>query len=470
MKVLLLAGGSGTRLFPLSRKKYPKQFVKLFGGKSLFSLTIERALSLVRKDDILIVANPLLQPLIEKELSEFGGGFEVAYEPLPKDTAPAIAFGVKELMKAGTEESEPILVMPSDHFIKDNRAFKSSVENGMDAARSGYIVMFGIPPTFPHTGYGYIEFRYEKIGNDVYKVVRFHEKPDLETAKSYISSKRFFWNSGIFLFTSKTLKEEFRKHAGEFLKFLEGELELEELPSISIDYALMEKTKRTAVVKAGFDWSDVGSWSSVYNLLKSPDSSLFTVGNVKTFDTKDSIIMGNDRYVITLGVKDLVIVETPDVVLVANKNKSEEIKEVVKSLSSDRSTRYIVEEAPVVYRKWGNYVELERGKGYRVKRLVVEPGKSMSLQLHYHRSEHWVVVRGTAKVEFEDEKGELKTKIIHENESFFVPKAKKHRLENPGKIPLEVIEVQVGEYVEEDDIIRFNEKEKKGKEDEKNIP
>lgn len=467
MKILILAGGSGTRLFPLSRKKYPKQFVKLFGGKSLFSLTVERALSLVSKEDVLIVANPLLQPLIEKELSEFGRGFKVAYEPSPKDTAPAIAFGVKELLKEGTEENEPVLVLPSDHFIKDNREFRSSVENGINAAESGYIVTFGVPPTFPHTGYGYIEFEDEKISDNVYKVAKFHEKPDLETAKSYISSKRFFWNSGIFLFTPKTLKEELRKHAGEFFKFFEGELEFGELPSISIDYALMEKTERAAVVRAGFDWSDVGSWSSVYNLLKSPESSLFTVGNVKAFDTESSIIMGNDRYVVTLGVKDLVIVETPDVVLVADKGKSEEIKKAVKSLGSDPSTRYIVEEAPIVYRKWGNYVELERGQGYRVKRLVVEPGKSMSLQLHYHRSEHWVVVRGTAKVEFEDETGKLKTKIIHENESFFVPKAKKHRLENPGKIPLEVIEVQVGEYVEEDDIIRFNEKEEKGKEDAK---
>lgn len=456
MKILILAGGSGTRLFPLSRKKYPKQFVNLFNGKNLFSLTVERGLSLVSETDISIVTNTLLQPLVEKELSKFGGGFRITYEPLPKDTAPAIALGVKELLKEGLDENEPVLVLPSDHFIGNSKGFKSSVEKGIKAAERGYIVTFGIPPSSPHTGYGYIESG-ENIDDSTYRVVTFHEKPDLETAKFYVSTKRFFWNSGIFLFTPKTLKEEFEEHARDFLRFLEGKLEFEELPSVSVDYALMEKTRRAAVVKAEFDWSDVGSWSSIYELFKPSESSVLTFGNAKTFDTSESVIMGNGRCVITLGVKNLVVVETPDVVLVADKEKSEEIKEVVRSLSSDPSLRYMVEESPIVYRKWGNYVELERGKGYRVKRLVVEPGKSLSLQLHYHRSEHWVVVKGTARVEFEDENGELKTKIIHENESFFVPKARKHRLENPGKIPLEVIEVQVGEYVEEDDIVRFYE-------------
>ena len=456
MKILILAGGSGTRLFPLSRKKYPKQFVNLFNGKNLFSLTVERGLSLVSETDISIVTNTSLQPLVEKELSKFGGGFRITYEPLPKDTAPAIALGVKELLKEGLDENEPVLVLPSDHFIGNSKGFKSSVEKGIKAAERGYIVTFGIPPSSPHTGYGYIESG-ENIDDSTYRVVTFHEKPDLETAKFYVSSKRFLWNSGIFLFTPKTLKEEFEEHARDFLRFLEGKLEFEELPSVSVDYALMEKTRRAAVVKAEFDWSDVGSWSSIYELFKPSESSVLTFGNAKTFDTSESIIMGNGRCVITLGVKNLVVVETPDVVLVADKEKSEEIKEVVRSLSSDPSLRYMVEESPIVYRKWGNYVELERGKGYRVKRLVVEPGKSLSLQLHYHRSEHWVVVKGTARVEFEDENGELKTKIIHENESFFVPKARKHRLENPGKIPLEVIEVQVGEYVEEDDIVRFYE-------------
>lgn len=456
MKILILAGGSGTRLFPLSRKKYPKQFVNLFNGKNLFSLTVERGLSLVNETDISIVTNTSLQPLVEKELSKFGGGFRITYEPLPKDTAPAIALGVKELLKEGLDENEPVLVLPSDHFIGNSKGFKSSVEKGIKAAERGYIVTFGIPPSSPHTGYGYIESG-ENIDDSTYRVVTFHEKPDLETAKFYVSSKRFLWNSGIFLFTPKTLKEEFEEHARDFLRFLEGKLEFEELPSVSVDYALMEKTRRAAVVKAEFDWSDVGSWSSIYELFKPSESSVLTFGNAKTFDTSESIIMGNGRCVITLGVKNLVVVETPDVVLVADKEKSEEIKEVVRSLSSDPSLRYMVEESPIVYRKWGNYVELERGKGYRVKRLVVEPGKSLSLQLHYHRSEHWVVVKGTARVEFEDENGELKTKIIHENESFFVPKARKHRLENPGKIPLEVIEVQVGEYVEEDDIVRFYE-------------
>ena len=456
MKILILAGGSGTRLFPLSRKKYPKQFVNLFNGKNLFSLTVERGLSLVSETDISIVTNTLLQPLVEKELSKFGGGFRITYEPLPKDTAPAIALGVKELLKEGLDENEPVLVLPSDHFIGNSKGFKSSVEKGIKAAERGYIVTFGIPPSSPHTGYGYIESG-ENIDDSTYRVVTFHEKPDLETATFYVSSKRFLWNSGIFLFTPKTLKEEFEEHARDFLRFLEGKLEFEELPSVSVDYALMEKTRRAAVVKAEFDWSDVGSWSSIYELFKPSESSVLTFGNAKTFDTSESVIMGNGRCVITLGVKNLVVVETPDVVLVADKEKSEEIKEVVRSLSSDPSLRYMVEESPIVYRKWGNYVELERGKGYRVKRLVVEPGKSLSLQLHYHRSEHWVVVKGTARVEFEDENGELKTKIIHENESFFVPKARKHRLENPGKIPLEVIEVQVGEYVEEDDIVRFYE-------------
>jgi len=462
--VIILAGGSGVRLFPLSRKNLPKQFLKIGSESSFFQGTVERVLKLVKRpEDVVITSNEEHYFHIKYQLRELGlspESFHFVKEPTGRNTAPAIVLTVKYLLeKVGVSPGETLFVSPSDHIIFPVDKFVERVIEAEKVAKEGFIVTFGIKPTKPETGYGYIEAgEFFDMG---YKVKTFHEKPSLDKTREYLEKGDFFWNSGMFLFGIETLLEEFREHSAEiFNLFEENDFEnlcqnFEKMPNISIDYAIMEKTKRAVVIPLDVNWSDIGSWDSVYEILPKDENNNVKVGKVLEIDTKNSLFIGNKRLITAVGLEDMMIIETDDVILFAKRGEGQRVREVVENLQEREDLTELTRLHTTVFRPWGSYTELERGERYRIKRVTVYPGESLSLQMHYHRSEHWVVVRGTAKVILE-ENGSIREYFLHENESIFVPKTSKHRLMNPGKIPLEIIEIQVGEYVEEDDVVRFD--------------
>ena len=485
MKSVILAGGAGVRLFPLSRKNYPKQFLKIGGDKSLFQKTVERNLLAVKPQDIIIITNKDHQFHVKNQLSEllnnsstqpFNTLFNIILEPMGRNTAPAIALVSKFVLDVlNCDENEVLFVCPSDHIISPNDRFAEYVKEAKKIAKDGHIVTLGIKPTKPETGYGYIESESDSVGDsvNVYRVRRFHEKPDLETAKGYLAKGNYFWNSGMFAFSVKTILEELEQYAPEIYKksklafdnssITDNQLQITHefmsaIPSESIDYAVMEKTKKAVVLPLDIAWSDVGSWDAFYEILDKDKNENAKVGNVVDINTKNSLILGNKRVVSTIGLEYLMVVETDDVLLIAKKGDGQKVKEIVEKLRGNKEFRHLTEIHTTVYRPWGSYTLLEEGDRYKIKRITVKPQESLSLQLHYHRSEHWVVVKGTAKVVLEDENGKLDEFFIKEDESMYVPKTKKHRLSNPGRVPLEIIEVQSGEYVGEDDIVRFDDK------------
>ncbi len=482
MKTIILAGGSGTRLFPMSRKKYPKQFLKIGDEKSLFQKTIERSLLAVNPEDLIIITNKDYQFHIKNQLSGLLANStnqlfnqstntqaNIILEPIGRNTAPAIALAAKfALEKLKTHEDEVLFISPSDHVVSPSKKFAEYVKKAEKIAKEGYIVTFGVRPTKPETGYGYIESDGGSVGDSdsigVYRVKQFHEKPGLETAKKYLEKGNYYWNSGIFAFTIKTILKKLEKHAPEIYEKMENRTfeevlkNFESMPNISIDYAVMEKTNKAVVLPLNLTWSDVGSWDAFYEVGEKDENGNVKIGNVVDIDTKDSLILGNKRVVSTVGIKDLIVVETDDVLLIAKKGEGQKVKEIVNKLKENREFKHLTEFHTTVYRPWGSYTELEKGDRYRIKRITVKPGEALSLQLHYHRSEHWVVIKGTAKVVLEDKNGKLSEFFIKEDESMYVPKTRKHRLSNPGKVPLEIIEIQSGEYVGEDDIVRFDDK------------
>jgi mannose-1-phosphate guanylyltransferase/mannose-6-phosphate isomerase len=462
MKVLILAGGSGTRLWPASRETYPKQFLKLNGKKSLLQQTIERILKTSSPEDIILLTNEQYKFHVLAELNEISENLtdKILLEPARRNTAPAIAFGMKYcLERLRVEPSEVLLVCPSDHIIKPVEKFVEYVRLAEKVAKQGYLITFGIKPLYPETGYGYIKITGEDKGG-YYSVERFTEKPDFETAKRFLSEGNYFWNSGMFAFTIETMIEELRLCAPEIYQLFDHPLEamianFHKMPDISIDYAVMEKSKKVVAIPMDIYWSDIGSWDSLYDVLEKDEKGNVILGNVLTKETENSLIIGNKRLIATIDLKDLIIVETDDALLIAKRGSAQKVKHIVEELKAWNRVEAL--EHKTVYRPWGEYTVLEEGPRYKIKRIVVKPGAKLSLQMHYHRSEHWVVVKGTAKVTIGD-----KVMYIHENESAYVPKSTPHRLENPGKIPLEIIEVQNGEYVGEDDIVRLDDEYGRG--------
>jgi len=459
---VLLSGGTGSRLWPLSREAYPKQLLSLLGEKTLLQQTAMRTSGKGMFTSPLVVANAEHRFVIGEQLREAGiDDAKIILEPIGRNTAPAVA--VAALVAIERDPDAIILATPVDHWIGNPRAFLEAVELGRQAAQSGKLVLFGMRPTHPATGFGYIRAG-EELSKDshVHAVSGFVEKPDASTAEAYLADSRYLWNSGIFLLPARQLLEELRTYAPDVLDaaqqalsdaatdldFLRlDEAAFSRAPSISIDYAVMEHTQHAAVIAADFEWNDIGSWSALWSVAAKNTAENVEIGDVVSEDSKGCYLRGEGPLVAALGVENLVITATPDVVLVTTRERDQDVGKLVQRLKSNghRSATQTTN----VHRPWGYYQSIHAGDRFQVKRITVNPGAKLSLQKHYHRAEHWVVVNGTAIVTRDDE--EI---LLRENESIFVPLGCMHRLENPGKVPLNLIEVQSGAYLGEDDIVR----------------
>ena len=456
MKIVILAGGGGSRLFPLSRTCFPKQFLRLEEGKSLIAQTVLRFLKFVAAKDILIVTNDQYFYHIQNELAECGAeDVQVIFEPVGRNTAPAIALAVKYCMDVlGCTENEVLLIAPADHVIKANDVFIKNMQTAIMLAENNKLVTLGIVPDRPETGYGYIEAG--AAVETAYEVRAFTEKPSLDLVQQYLAAGNYYWNAGIFVFNIGFILAELSRYQPEILQCMEGDYQkvidgFSSMPDISFDYAVAEKSKDAVVVPLECYWNDIGSWDALYDVLEKDAFGNAMKGDCLTIDCSNSLIIGRDRLIAGIGLDDLLLVETDDVIVVAKKGESQKVKDVVEELK--RRGRKEADQHTVLYRSWGSSALLGEGPHYRMKKIFVKPGGRLSLQMHYHRSEHWIVIAGTAQVTMGD-----KVMMVHENESVFIPQTMKHRLENPGKIPLEIIEVQNGNYVGEDDIVRFDEK------------
>lgn len=443
MKTLILAGGSGTRLFPLSREHYPKQFIPLVDDESLFQKTVRRSLLFSSPQDIAIVTNMEHRFLVRDQLAAIGCDCRVLVEPVGRNTLPAIYYGVREVI--GDGGSETVAVLPSDHLITATGPFHEAFRRAEQLAKD-YLVVFGVRPTSPHTGYGYIRPGVPLAEGSV--VDAFVEKPDLPTAERYVADG-YLWNSGMFCFDAGLFLSECEACAPEVVRAFEQPVEkaYTATPALSIDYGIMEKTRRAAVVPLEADWNDVGNFDALYAALQKNGSGNAVRGEHIGIDSSDNLILA-DRLIATVGVHNLAIVETKDAILVANRDEAQRVGEIAKALREKGDSRALFHTQ--VHRPWGSYTNLEEGRAYKIKRVTVPPKRRLSLQMHHHRSEHWVVVTGCAEVTI----GE-KTYLLRNGESTFVPAGTVHRLANPGLLPLELIEVQIGEYTGEDDIVRF---------------
>jgi len=453
MKVIILAGGSGTILWPLSRDRYPKQFIKLQGDKpSLFQNTFERSLLLADLDDIYVVTNEKYKFLVMGAVEELGYMYNesnILVEPEAKNTLPAIYAGVHEIAKKGNDS---IVIFPSDHMILKLQEFADIIKNS-EALTKESIVTFGIKSDEPNTGYGYIAPGNQKLNG--YQVKEFKEKPEYEVAITYVN-EGYYWNSGIFMFNTEFFVDEVKLHAENIYNAFETSNNIEEAFSkieekISIDYGIMEKSKNVAVAPVDIGWNDLGSFDAICDVFdKDENNNIIDSDNI-VIDSKNNYVYSEKgKLVSTVGVNDLIIVDNRDALLICKKDQSQKVKEIVETLKerNDSRAEYHVQN----YRPWGYYKVLEEDEGsFKIKRIKVSQGKKISYQLHYHRSEHWIVVKGMAKVTIEDVE-----RLVPSGESIFIKPGQKHRLENPGEIPLEIIEVQMGDYLEEDDIVRFN--------------
>jgi mannose-1-phosphate guanylyltransferase/mannose-6-phosphate isomerase len=459
---VILCGGSGTRLWPLSRGQHPKQFLKLLGEHSLFLETVIRARELPGVESLMIVGNEAHRFLILDELAEIGAlSAELLLEPMVRNTAPALA--VAAIHAKWNADDTMLLALPADHHIANQARFAEAVERGLHAARHGSVVVFGVTPTHPHTGYGYIRKGKPFGPEGVYRVGQFKEKPDAQTAAAYVSSGEYLWNSGMFLVRANVYLQELADHAPDIAHAAAeaaGRLERDGVflhidrrafsacRSESIDYAVMEHTKAGVMVELDAGWTDLGSWSSLREAASRGSEDNVTHGDVLLTDVTGSVVHSSGRLVAAVGLHDQVVVETPDAVFVAPMHRAQEVKQLVAALQE--RGREEAESHLRVYRPWGWYESLARGERMQVKRIQVKAGASLSLQLHHRRAEHWVVVRGEAEVTRGQE-----VFTLREDESTYIPQETKHRLRNRGTEPLEIIEVQSGSYLGEDDIVRF---------------
>lgn len=455
MKLVILAGGGGTRLFPLSRTAQPKQFLSLAGEGSLFANTAKRFFPLVRPEDIIVITNKDYYFHVKADLASIDANeAHIICEPVGKNTAPAIALAVSyALDKLKADASELIFVTPSDHLIAPEEAFRALVQKSEELCKeTDGVTVMGVVPTSAETGYGYIKAG-EEIFLGAHKVEAFKEKPDKKTAEKYLADGGYYWNAGMYLFSIKRFQTETAAHAPEiFAATQKGFDELianfASLSSISVDYAVAEKSDALSVMPLeNVSWNDIGSFDAIYDVLKGEDTNAVKADAVLD-DCENTLIMGEKRLTCAIGVRDLLIVDTPDVLLVSRRGDSQKVKELFEKLKKEK--RPEVETGVTVYRPWGAYTVLSEGPGYKVKKITVNPGQAISLQMHHHRSEHWTVIEGTGKLNLDD-----KEIIFTENESAYIPIGARHRLSNPGLVPLSIIEVQNGKYLGEDDIVRL---------------
>ena len=460
---LILSGGSGTRLWPVSRKNLPKQFLELAGKGTLFQQAIARTRQLPDVAVPIVVASEDHRFLAADQLLEGDiKGATIVLEPLARNTAPAIALGALQALQRDADAV--LLVLPADHLIGDTAAFVEAVKQAMPLAEQGWLVTFGIRPDRPDTGFGYIR-RAETVDAHGYRVEQFVEKPDLATAESYLADGGYDWNSGMFLFKAARYLEELAAHAPAMLgavreAYAKATTDLDFVridrdafalvPDDSIDYAVMERTRRAAVIPVSCAWSDIGSWSALWLTGGKDADGNLREGDTMAVDTHNSLLRSHERHLLaTVGVDDLIVVTTPDATLVAHRDAAQDVKKIVERLKAAGRSEHSLHR--VVYRPWGSYDSLEEGERFQVKRIVVKPGAALSLQKHHHRAEHWIVVSGTAEVTCDD-----KVFLLGENQSTYIPLGSKHRLRSPGKVALELIEVQSGSYLGEDDIVRYD--------------
>jgi len=460
---VILAGGSGTRLWPLSRQHYPKQLLKLFGDKTMLQQTILRLAGVPDLASPIVVCNVEHRFMVAEQLNEIGiTDAAIILEPIARNTAPALALAA--LQARETEKNPTLLVLSADHMIRNVEEFQRVVKAAVAAAEKNHIVTFGVQPTHPETGYGYIKtYKTPSDQAETYVVDQFVEKPNLEKAQIYLAEGCYYWNSGMFVFKTDVFLDELKIWSADVVSAAEQARQLAvrdldfirvdkeafaKAANISIDYAVMEKSKNVVCVPLDAGWSDVGDWKSYWDVSQKDAAGNSFIGDSIDVGSTNTLVFSRDKLVATLGVHNLMVINTPDAVLVADKSQAQQVKAVISQIESQKRSEHLQHRE--IYRPWGCYDAIDSGDRYQVNRIRVKPGASLSLQLHHHRAEHWIVVKGTALVQKGDE-----VMLLSENESTYIPVGTRHRLSNPGKIPLEIVEVQSGPYLDDDDVIRY---------------